>query len=325
MMHVSRCDTSAKAWNTLASLYSSQTRARSVNTWIALATTKKNQLSMTNYYTKMCQYADDLAASDNPLRDDELVAYLLAGIDEEFNPVFTAVVARVDPITLSELYSQLLSFEHHTSLLSHNSPGSLSSAMAASCGRGLSGGRGFSAPSRGGGHGCDRGCGNMGGRGSSDSSNSNRSSRPQCQLCGKIDHTAKKCWYRYEDDSIIEQCNAALAASCGGDDNWYTDSSATDHITGALDKLTTHDPNLGTDQIHVANGSGMNITRIGNTIIPTPHHNLVLNNVLHVPTTHRNLIFVHHFTLDNNAFIEFHPYFFDQGSKNEEGAAARPM
>jgi hypothetical protein len=66
MMHVSRCDTSAKAWSTLASLYSSQTRARSVNTWIALATTKKNQLSMTNYYTKMCQYADDLAASDNP-------------------------------------------------------------------------------------------------------------------------------------------------------------------------------------------------------------------------------------------------------------------
>jgi hypothetical protein len=62
MMHVSRCDTSAKAWSTLASLYSSQTRA----TWIALATTKKNQLSMTNYYTKMCQYADDLAASDNP-------------------------------------------------------------------------------------------------------------------------------------------------------------------------------------------------------------------------------------------------------------------
>jgi hypothetical protein len=97
----------------------------------------------------MCQYVDDLAASGNPLRDDELVAYLLAGLDEEFNPVLTAVVARVDPITPSGLYSQLLSFEHHTSLQSHSSPGGSSSAMAASHGRGLSGGRGFGAPSHG--------------------------------------------------------------------------------------------------------------------------------------------------------------------------------
>jgi hypothetical protein len=35
---------------------------------IALATTKKNQLSVSNYYAMMS--ADELAASDAPLHDD---------------------------------------------------------------------------------------------------------------------------------------------------------------------------------------------------------------------------------------------------------------
>jgi hypothetical protein len=91
---------------------------------------------------------------------------------------------------------------------------------------------------------------------------------------------------------------------------WYIDSGATDHIIGDLNKLTMHEPYTGADQIHAANGSGMNITRIGTSIIPTPTHNLSLNNVLHVPSAHKNLVSVHRFTLDNDTFIEFHPYFF---------------
>jgi hypothetical protein len=43
--------------------------------------------------------ADELTASDTPLHDDEVVTYLLAGLDEDFNLVFTAMVAWVDPIT----------------------------------------------------------------------------------------------------------------------------------------------------------------------------------------------------------------------------------
>jgi hypothetical protein len=71
-----------------------------------------------------------------------------------------------------------------------------------------------------------------------------------------------------------------------------------------------HDPYAGTDQIHAANGKGMDITRVGKIVIPTPSRNLVLDNALHVPFAHKNLISVHHFTLDNDTFIEFHPYFF---------------
>jgi hypothetical protein len=89
LMHVSHYSSSAQAWCTLADLYSSQTCTRSVYTQIALATTKKQQLSTTDYYTKMCQYTDELAAMGAPLHNDELIAYLLAGLDEEYNSVFT--------------------------------------------------------------------------------------------------------------------------------------------------------------------------------------------------------------------------------------------
>jgi hypothetical protein len=70
-----------------------------------------------------------------------------------------------------------------------------------------------------------------------------------------------------------------------------------------------HDPYCGNDQIHAANGLGMNIARVGNSIIPTPTRDLTLNNVLHVLSYHKNLISVHRFTHDNDTFIKFHPLF----------------
>jgi hypothetical protein len=118
LMHVLRCTSSAQAWRMLTDLYMSQSIARAINTRIALAMTKKLHLSVTDYYAKMCHYANELVATGAPLRDDELVAYILAGLDEDYNSVFTTIVARTrtDPITPSGLYSQLLSFEQHTFL-----------------------------------------------------------------------------------------------------------------------------------------------------------------------------------------------------------------
>jgi hypothetical protein len=106
----------AEAWSELSKLYSSQTCARTVNTCIALATTKKLQLFVADYYNKMRSLTDDMAFSGTPLCDDELVSYILAGLDEDYNPVYSTVTSRVEPITPSELYVQLLGFEHHLQL-----------------------------------------------------------------------------------------------------------------------------------------------------------------------------------------------------------------
>jgi hypothetical protein len=128
-------------------------------------------------------------------------------------------------------------------------------------------------------------------------------------VCLKIGHTANKCWHHFEEDYVPESHSAA-AVSSGHDNNWYTDSSATDHITRDLDKLTMHDHYPGHEQIHAAYGTCMDITHISKTVIPTTGRNLVLDNVLHVPATQKNIISVHRFTLDNDTFIEFHLFFF---------------
>jgi hypothetical protein len=83
----------------LADLYSSETHARSVNMHIAPATTKKNQCTVSDYYAKMTHYADELVASSAPLCDYELITYLLIGLAEDYNLIFTVVVARVNPIS----------------------------------------------------------------------------------------------------------------------------------------------------------------------------------------------------------------------------------
>jgi hypothetical protein len=62
----------------------------------------------------------------------------------------------------------------------------------------------------------------------------------------------------------------------------------------------------------------MKIHQIGQSTLVTPDRNLVLDKILYAPAANKNLISVHRFTADNNAFLEFHPNFFlirDQAMK----------
>jgi hypothetical protein len=53
------------------------------------------------------------------------------------------------------------------------------------------------------------------------------------------------------------------------DNTWYTDTGATDHITGELEKLAVREKYNGGDEIHTASGAGMNIRHIGHSTIRT--------------------------------------------------------
>jgi hypothetical protein len=91
------------------------------------------------------------------------------------------------------------------------------------------------------------------------------------------------------------------------DTDWYMYTGAAYHITLELDKMKTHEKYGGGDQVHTTSGSGMHICHIGQSTIHSRDCNLILKDILHVPTTSKNLVFVHKFTRDNNAFFEIHP------------------
>lgn len=54
----------------------------------------------------MRRYADELAATGRPLQEAELISFLLAGLDLDYNPLISALDARTEPITIDDLYSR---------------------------------------------------------------------------------------------------------------------------------------------------------------------------------------------------------------------------
>jgi hypothetical protein len=201
------------------------------------------------------------------------------GLDFDFNPVVSAIVACVKPISIRELYAQLLSIEARWEL---TQGGHQASANVARQGRG--GGLGLSG--RGGmmrGHGRRRGGGGRGGYYSGSNSSGKKEKIP-CQVCDKVGHLALDCWHRFDETYTFDNKSASTTVNnYGVDTNWYSDSATTDHITRELDKLTTKDKYKENDQILAANGTCMDICNIGHVVINTPSRTLHLNNVLHLP------------------------------------------
>jgi hypothetical protein len=273
-------------------------------------------MMVAEYHGRMRSLGDDMAVAGRTFDDDELVEYILTGLDEEYDSLVSSVLRHADPISMGELYSQMLAFETRIELRNKNN-GSGSSANTTSRGRGRGGsgrsgyggnrgGRGSNSPAQCGGHGGFNP--HQAGHGGS---NGAPSERPTCQVCHKIGHTNDRCWYRYDEGYTPDPRHAAATTnSYTVDTNWYTDTGVTDHITRELEKLALREKYNGGEQIHATNGVGMSISRVSEATIHTQNRNLKFNHVLHVPQASKNPVSVHGFTSDNNVFLEYHPYFF---------------
>ena len=76
---------------------------------MALATAQKGSSTIADYFNKMKSLADDMAVIGKRLEDEEIISYVLAGLDMDFNPIVSVVAARIEPLSLGELYTQLVS------------------------------------------------------------------------------------------------------------------------------------------------------------------------------------------------------------------------
>jgi hypothetical protein len=73
LVRVAAATLTADACKILEEQLASQTRARVVNTRMALATTRKGNLSVTEYLAKMQGLGNDMATTGKPLDDENLV------------------------------------------------------------------------------------------------------------------------------------------------------------------------------------------------------------------------------------------------------------
>jgi hypothetical protein len=215
------------------------------------------------------------------MNDFESVSYLLAGLESKYDPFVTSITTRLDPLSLNELYGHLLAhemrIEHHIFSIEPTAHFSVWVPMPRGhgyCGCDCNNYRGKGAPS--GGH----------GRGTFFQQDPAAvPSQPICQLCGKIGHTAPRCYQRP---------NPALAApnpqsyysspSLPFEENWYPDTGATHHITNDLKNLNLSSAEY-TDQdyICIGNGASLSVKHFGSASLSFSRCKFLLKQLLHVP------------------------------------------
>nr|XP_040256565.1 myb-like protein P [Aegilops tauschii subsp. strangulata] len=288
---VATLPTPAEVWRAIHAMFAAQSQAQAINTRIELTNLQKCNTTMAKYLGKIRSLTDEVACTAAALSDPEIVSKILAGLDMDYNPVVSALAARVEPVTVQELYSQLLSFDARLSLL-HGANIHQSSANSASRGRG--GGRGHQGQhssgrgrvnndggynnnsgssgynNTGGSSGYNNTSGSSGynyraGGGGFNNNNNNNNrrasssrARPRCQLCKKAGHEVMDCWHRYDENYVPDARHVAAAMrEQGGEGVWYVDSSATDHVTSELEQLALREQYHGNDQIHTTSGGGL--------------------------------------------------------------------
>jgi hypothetical protein len=84
---VESCSTPREVWTLLEQTYASHLKVRVVNTQMALATIQKGNMTISEYIAKMKSLADEMASAKKTLEDEELVSYIMACLDFDYNPI----------------------------------------------------------------------------------------------------------------------------------------------------------------------------------------------------------------------------------------------
>lgn len=268
-------------WTVIQQMFASHSRARHIQLSGQLSNTKKGDSPVAIYFTKMKGFADEMAAAGKPIDDDELVSYILQGLDSDYNPYVAALSSRPEAdqkIGLTELFSLLNTAEARIDAQNGSNTNSFSINLASK------GGSRNNNDARSSGH----GGGNSGAayHGAGGGFFPNAAAPPPsggrdetCQICKRRGHAAWRCFKRYDKNfnpppkrqgggggnsgggggnsggGNTKSANT-VSAAYGVDTNWYLDTGTTDHVTGELEKLVVHDRYTGPEQIHTTSGQG---------------------------------------------------------------------
>jgi hypothetical protein len=108
---VTSCNMTEQVWEMVLRMYVSQSRAHVMHLHANLVNTRKGELPIASYYTKMKEYINEMAAAHKQLEDDDVISYILTWLDAEYNNLLENISSRTDSIAMSNLFAQLLAVE----------------------------------------------------------------------------------------------------------------------------------------------------------------------------------------------------------------------
>lgn len=109
--HVVRCRSSRELWSVLENVFRSQSKVQMMRYRQQLQSTKKGNLSVEDYFMKMCGIDDQLAAIGKPLDDDELLMHIMEGFGPEYESLVVNTMQRNDAHDLQEIQLAFQAYE----------------------------------------------------------------------------------------------------------------------------------------------------------------------------------------------------------------------
>jgi hypothetical protein len=103
--------TAATMWAAISQSFASQSWSRVLHLRNQLVATRKGDMSIASYFSTMRRYADEMVAAGKPLDDDDVVSYILNGLDVDYNSLIEQVNGMTKTISQETLYSRLLDTE----------------------------------------------------------------------------------------------------------------------------------------------------------------------------------------------------------------------
>ena len=92
-------------------------------------------------------------------------------------------------------------------------------------------------------------------------------------------------------------------------EGWYADSGASSHVANDVGNLNQKQEYNGTKSLVVSNGEKLNIYHIGHAYLPALNNtNLLLKDILHVPSIEKNLISISQLTSYNDINVIFYSF-----------------
>lgn len=109
LMLLTKQDTCLDLWNSLNKHFGSQSRAKLMKMKLQLQSTKKEGLTVIEYYIKLKKILDGLYMARQPVSNDNFIMHLLQGLSSEYDAVITNVNSQLLLLEIEEVLALLLS------------------------------------------------------------------------------------------------------------------------------------------------------------------------------------------------------------------------